>query len=70
MSLEYSDMDSQIMARQFGSSSQSVDGYTTTAADGFVEYNDDKSYTQQSAYAGTTYTSTSGTTTNLAAGSA
>lgn len=69
MTLEYSDMDSQIMVRQFGSSSQSVDGYSAAASAGYVEYNDDKSYTQQSAGAGTSYTSNTGTTSNNSAGS-
>lgn len=70
MTLEYSDVDSQIVSRTFGSSSQSVDGYTAGSAEGFVEYNDDRSYTLQSAGRGTTYTSTTGTTTRLSEGSA
>lgn len=37
MTLEYSDMDSQIMQRIFGSSSQSVDGYSAAASAGYVE---------------------------------
>jgi len=69
MTLEYSDMDSQVMQRVFGSSNQSTAGYTATASAGYVEYNDDRSYTQQSAGAGTTYTSNTQTTSRNSAGS-